>query len=378
MKTIAIFSGYYIPFLGGIERYTQKLSNELVNLGYKVIIVTSNYDTLKDIEEQNNIKIFRIPVFSMFKNRYPIPKINKKCKSILKIVEQEKIDYIICNTRFQLTTFVGCKIAKKLKIIPVIIEHGSSHFTVNNCVFDFFGRIYEHILTFILKNKTDKFYGVSKRCNDWLLHFNIQASGIFYNSVDANTYKLFNNKKYIVESGKIIISYVGRVIREKGIYQLLNCFCKLQSEYNNIVLYIAGDGPILKDLKSKYNKSGIYFLGKLDYDEVISLLNSTDIFIYPSMYSEGLPTSILEAGIMKCAIIATDRGGTKEVISSKKYGLICEENEDSIYENVKILLNDKNLIDELKTNIYDRIQQKFTWQITAKKIVKELEKNNNE
>ena len=43
MKTIAIFSGYHLPHLGGIERYTDNLSKELVKKGYKVIIISSDY-----------------------------------------------------------------------------------------------------------------------------------------------------------------------------------------------------------------------------------------------------------------------------------------------------------------------------------------------
>ena len=44
MKTIAIFCGYALPHLGGIERYVDNLSKQLVSLKYRVIIVSSNYD----------------------------------------------------------------------------------------------------------------------------------------------------------------------------------------------------------------------------------------------------------------------------------------------------------------------------------------------
>ena len=51
MKTIAIFSGYYLPHLGGVERYTYNLSKKLHDMGYKITIVTSRYDAkLEEIE----------------------------------------------------------------------------------------------------------------------------------------------------------------------------------------------------------------------------------------------------------------------------------------------------------------------------------------
>ena len=52
MQTIAIFSGYYLPHLGGVERYTYNLALKLKKMGYKIIIITSRYNKdLKEIEE---------------------------------------------------------------------------------------------------------------------------------------------------------------------------------------------------------------------------------------------------------------------------------------------------------------------------------------
>ena len=76
---------------------------------------------------------------------------------------------------------------------------------------------------------------------------------------------------------------------------------------------------------------------------------------------------------MKCAIVATDKGGTKEVINNKKYGLIAEENIESIKENIEILIKDKEKLKEMKSNIHKRILEEFTWKVTAKNVVKEME-----
>ena len=107
----------------------------------------------------------------------------------------------------------------------------------------------------------------------------------------------------------------------------------------------------------------------------MALYNVTDIFVNPSMYPEGLPTSILEAGIMKCAIIATDRGGTTEVINNKKYGIIIEENINSLKKALVELLDNPNKISQMKKDIHDRIKTNFTWKIAAEKLIKELNKN---
>ena len=78
MKTIVFFSGYHLPHLGGIERYTDNLGKQLIKKGYKVVVVCSNHDNLKDDEIINGVRVLRIPVYNIFKSRYPIPKRNKK------------------------------------------------------------------------------------------------------------------------------------------------------------------------------------------------------------------------------------------------------------------------------------------------------------
>ena len=368
-KEIIIFSGYFLPFLGGIERYTDMLSKNLIDQNCNVTIVSSNYNNLPEKELIDGINIIRIPIFNIFKNRYPIPKNSK----IVKELQNNKYDIIICNTRFQLTTLLGIKLSKKTKTPLLVIDHSSSHFSVDNKLLDFFGAIYEHILTYYFKCNVKYFYGVSKRCNEWLKHYKILATGVIYNSIDKSLYKKNKDRHFIEErKNKIILTYSGRLIKEKGLYLLCDAYKNLVKKYPNLELYIAGDGPILDDLKKKY--TNVHILGKLKFDELLPLYNDTDIFVYPSMYPEGLPTSILEAGIMKCAVIATDRGGTTEVITSEEYGLIMEENQESLEENIIKYITNKELLNNNKENLHTRIIKNFTCDETAKKLLKEMNK----
>ncbi|MEI7615794.1 MAG: glycosyltransferase family 4 protein, partial [Actinomycetota bacterium] len=370
--------GFYLPFLGGIERYTNKLSMELIKLGYEPIIITTNHANLLSYEK-GDVTVFRLPVYGLFKNRYPIIKRNHEFKSLINQIKNEKADYFICNTRFQLTTLLGAKFARKQGKQAIIIEHGSSHFSIGIKFLDELGKIYEHCLTYLVKGYVEKFYGVSERCNQWLRHFHIKASGIFYNSVDEDTYDRFKSKKYKKKfDGKIVITYAGRIIREKGVEMLLDAFSKLSKKYNNIILIVAGDGPLLSTLKDRHKDSKIFFEGKLGYEDMMSLMNTTDIFCYPSMYPEGLPTSILEAGFMKCAVIATDRGGTKEVIINPEYGIIMSENLNSLTKALEELINDPSRVMRLKESLHKRVKDNFTWKVTASKVSQALKEMDNE
>ena len=103
MKTIAIFSGYYFPHLGGVERYTYNLAKELHCMGYNIIIITSQYDIeQKNIEKTELAKIYRIPTYKVLVSRYPINKINKKyskkrTKKVIKLLKKYKIPSITKN-----------------------------------------------------------------------------------------------------------------------------------------------------------------------------------------------------------------------------------------------------------------------------------------
>ena len=208
MKTIAIFSGYYLPHLGGVERYTYNLAKKLKEMGNKVIIITSRYDQeLKEIEETEYAKIYRLPTSKIFVNRYPININNKRCKELLKMVAGEKIDSAIIQTRFWTTSYLASKFVTKNNIPACLIEHGSTHFTVNNKILDKFGEIYEHKLTNAIKKNLKDFYGVSYKCTEWLKHFDIEAKGVFYNSIDTEECGKYKN--YINKSkDKIVITFL--------------------------------------------------------------------------------------------------------------------------------------------------------------------------
>ena len=105
----------------------------------------------------------------------------------------------------------------------------------------------------------------------------------------------------------------------------------------------------------------------------MSIYNSIDIFINPS-YSEGLPTTVLEAGLMKCATIATNVGGTSEIIEDKKEGLLCTKEVIDIIEKLEVLIKDEELRNEMGENLHKKVKEKFSWSNTARTILKIIQK----
>lgn len=371
-KKIGIFTGYFLPHTGGVERYVNKLSIALSKIGYDIVIVTSNHDDGFSYDKTDIHSIYRFPIANIAKDRYPIPKLNKEYKTLVKQVEKENIDYFILNTRFHLTSLIGARIGKRADKPVMLIEHGTDHFTVNNKILDFFGAIYEHILTSVLKRYVDKYYGVSKNCNIWSGHFGIKADGVFYNAVDkADKHLVKDLYKKVYPSNQIVIAFAGRLIKEKGILNLLEAFKRLGDD-KNLKLVVAGPGDLLETIKSTYNQKNIDIVGRLDFEHVMALYKRSDIFVYPSLYPEGLPTSILEAGLMGCAVIATPRGGTEEVIIDDQHGIIIDGSVDEIYDALHLLINDKQKRASQAAKIMNRVETLFDWDAVAQQVDKEI------
>lgn len=379
-KVYCFFSAGYLPYLGGLERYTYNLANKLTAMGNKVIIITSQIGDDPIHEKKEEAEIYRLPSLRVLNGRFPVVKYNKATRNIFKKLKEKSIDYIIVNTRFYLLSYVGTKFASKNHIPSIVIEHGTGHFTVNNRVLDFAGHLYEHFISLLVARNTKKFYGVSLECNKWLKHFSITAKGVLYNAIDekqiADLCKKQNKEieaKIKYNDDDIIITFTGRLIKEKGILKLLAMFKEVKKKYFNAKLCIAGDGELYNYILNQHCE-GVYLLGKLSFDNVIGLLRITTIFCFPTDYPEGLPTSVLEAAACRNYVITTKFGGSKEVIIDKSYGVIMGKNDIKEIET-KIIeaIEDKQMRVTAADKLYNRVINEFTWANTAHDLIKAFE-----
>lgn len=114
----------------------------------------------------------------------------------------------------------------------------------------------------------------------------------------------FNEKKLNV----IILT---RLVKEKGIYELLNGFSAVLKEHPDWTLTVAGDGPELEGLKLKAKElcitNSVKFLGYITGKEKYNALAQAQVFCLPS-YSEGMPNSVLEAFAVGHTVLATPVG----------------------------------------------------------------------
>lgn len=381
---ICIFAANYLPNIGGVERYTYYLSKELINMGNTVTVVTNNVvNGLNEEVSPEGIKIKRFPCFNFLDGRYPVKKINGLTKKLYNDLLKEDFDFVIINARFYLHSLFAAKFAKQKNVPCLTIEHGSSHLSVNNKLFDFLGGIWEHYVTAVLKHYCKDYYGVSQAACDWSGHFNIKSKGVFFNSIDLSEINALletpvcdYRKENDIPKDATVFTYTGRLVKEKGSFELAQAF--LQANIENAYLIIAGDGDMFEDIKAlKKDDNRIILLGRVDFKHIVALLKNSDIFCLPTVYPEGLPTSVLEAAAAKNFVITTTFGGAKEFILDESYGILLNGNSpEEIIPALKKASEEKDYRLNAVEKSYQRLKEHFVWEKTAQKVANIIKKGN--
>lgn len=176
--------------------------------------------------------------------------------------------------------------------------------------------------------------------------------------------------KYGIEDDDFVLTFVGRIVKDKGINELVEAFEYLSLKYSEIKLLLIGwnedkGNPVSDKTKEIIdNNKNIIVTGP--QSNIVPFLSITNLFVFPS-YREGFGLSLMEAGAMNVPSIASNIPGCNEVIIDGLTGLLIEPRSTStIIESIEKLYNDRELLDYLKSNcrksIIERYEQNQLWQ----------------
>lgn len=146
--------------------------------------------------------------------------------------------------------------------------------------------------------------------------------------------------------GCINLIAVGTLKESKGYLRLLKIIKRLIKESYKVKLYILGIGPQEKELKEYIShnmlEEAIVFLG---YDvNPYKYVSKCDLFVCSS-FAEGFSTAATEALIVGTPVCTVDVSGMKEMLGgNNEYGIVTENSEDALYEGIKMLLEDPELL----------------------------------
>ncbi|TRO65749.1 glycosyltransferase family 4 protein [Christiangramia sabulilitoris] len=187
-------------------------------------------------------------------------------------------------------------------------------------------------------------------------------------------------KELNIPQDDLVFIFVGRLVTEKGINELVKAFEKLNSEIDNITLLLVGPfekelDPLLPDVYEtiKSHKKIITTGYQTDVRPYFSIAN---ILAFPS-YREGFPNVVMQANAMSLPVIVTNINGCNEIVKDGVNGIIVEvKSEEGLKTAMKTLVLDENLRENLIANsrkiIQDNYERAQFWQLLLKEY-KELE-----
>ena len=325
--SICLSSAYFPPHLGGVEVYTRSIAHQLAVCGCEVTVVTCGMGPHVACEMlEDGVEVLRMPATDPL-GRYPLLTFTPTAQQQWSLLEEQPFDAIVVNTRFYTLSLRMLQLARKKRVRPILIEHGSGYLTFGNRMLDASLHLYENATAYLVRRASPLCYGVSREAGIWLGHFGLQAQGVIHNSIDAPAFRGQSSgrdfrRELGIPDNVCIVAFTGRLIPEKGIGVLEETARLLEGE--NYAFLVAGDGPELARLREA-DSGNLKVLGRLGRSDVAALLESADVFCFPSSYPEGLPTSLLEAAACEAFIVSFPVGGVSEILPDDRYGIVLPE-----------------------------------------------------
>lgn len=186
---------------------------------------------------------------------------------------------------------------------------------------------------------------------NWTLTPQIQKLG----KKKLNQFKI-HNKKFL---------FIGWLIKEKGIFELIDAFIEFKKKYHSAELFIAGDGEEYNSLKkiiqnNHYIYDSCKLLGWVGNEKKLWLLDKCDTFILPS-YSEGFPNVLVEALGAGLSVISTEVGAIKSQLNSKEHFFpISVKDSKNLYSVMKDLVENPILHKKMISNGFKKASKSFS------------------
>ena len=367
-------------YLGGLALFSKDLSLNLEKYGIKVDMLTSTLSKegpfLKKIGK--NIRVIKQKVY-LFPDNDNILRLKNPLFFILKYLKKNAGNYDLIHVHSYIyfatiqTFLYKLLFNRKKRRIPVILHlHGgvqTEEFIASNLIeklmLMFKKYIFDILIGKFMINKANALISVSKddlEAINRVFRINRKIHNYYIpNVVNSDEFKNLNlERKYI--------GFIGRLTKIKGIdlfLQMIEIINKTDKDQQYLII---GDGPYIKDVKIALKRYPIKFLKQVPHTEMVKYYNQCSIFVQTSR-AEGLPTCVLEALSCEVPVVASDVGGTNEIVNHSKTGYLFENGViEQALEFVNKIKNNKEH-EKLGKNGRILITQKFSWKAITKKII---------
>lgn len=345
-KKIAHFVPYFPPHSGWVEMYVYEWASNYVTSGWEACIVTFSVWQTAESRNEDGINIIVLPAFDVV-HSFPFPMfwLPSFWRGLYRLRSWNP-DIIHTHTRFFLSSFLW-GIFARLHAKPWIhIEHGSWFVVSSRKIIASISKIYDATLgKWVLKN-ANEVIAVSEACEHFVREvFWVKKVRTIYRGITPSISQIHPSTQ------QIEIWYIGRLVDLKWVDILIRAFAWFIGSYSwdkPVFLKIVWDGPERENLENLVEalslRRYVEFLWKVSVDDVRQkILPSLHVFVNPS-FQEWLPTTVIEALIAWCRVIATDVWWTREILRYAPFELIAPRSIHSLAEAITQVVSETDTI----------------------------------
>lgn len=328
-----------------IEKFHLPYIKEFKKMGYEVHVATNGYKELENVDKKITIPIQRTPfsiknIFSIFELR--------------RIIKKNDYEIIHCHTPMgSVVTRLAAKYIKKgSRPFVVYTAHGFHFFKgaskVNWLIYYNIEKVLSKYTDLILTINNEDYRLAKEKfyCN---IEY-VPGVGIDLSKFIPKTESLYvlNRKKIGISNSSFVITYVAELSNRKNQEVLISAMSRLCEKYDNLKLYLIGDGPNVEEYKNLVKQlnleDDVIFSGY--QSDVTKYLYASDMLVSSSK-QEGLPVNILEGMSIGLPIVVSNCRGNIDLIKNGYNGLIVENDSMSFEQAIEKIFLDKNLRDKL-------------------------------
>ena len=348
---VLFFNYEYPPLGGGAGQANRYILNEFLKIeDLEVDLITSAIDEKYSIEKISDIiTIYKVPIGKNknnlhFQSQKELIVYTWKAFFLAnKLARKNKYD--LTHSFFSVPCGVISLWLKITKRIPYIISLRGSDVPGYS---DRFKIIY-YALTPLIKliwKKSAAVVSNSQGLKELALKTDKkQKIGIIFNGTDIDGFypneSLKNNDKFIITMGGT------RITARKGISYLIEALSVLIPKYPNIFLCLVGEGNEKENLKNQIKKlnldSFVKFIDVVPHEEIAFYYQEASLFVSAS-FNEGMSNVMLEALATGLPIIATETGGTKELVKDGLNGFVTKmKDAQDLAKKIEIIIKNDEL-----------------------------------
>lgn len=182
-------------------------------------------------------------------------------------------------------------------------------------------------------------------------------------------------KELGIDPDDFVMLFIGRLSKEKGIYELIKAFLRLQNNFKNVRLILLGpceEKALEEKLKEWTLSSTIDYFGATETPE--KYLSIANLLCLPS-YREGFGTVVIEAAAMQVPTLGTNINGLKDAVEDGVTGLLVPPKDtEALYEAMIQFIQDQNLSQRMGEAAYERCKNVFDSSVVSKLVSEQYQK----